>query len=78
MVGLVLSVPLLETIMGFLLLTLGINGKGKGHCQRPRLTTPGAASELWMLSGLAARMSLDMGLHLASRVRRYATPRLKI
>ena len=28
MVGLVLSVPLLETVMGFLLLTLGINGKG--------------------------------------------------
>lgn len=51
MVGLVLSVPILETVMGFLLLALGINGKG-------------AASELWMISGLATRMALDMGLHM--------------
>lgn len=53
MVGLVLSVPILETVLGFVLLALGINGKG-------------AASELWMLAGLATRMALDLGLHIVN------------
>lgn len=66
MIGYVLAVPIIETVMGFLLLAPGIGGKGE-HCPVSfDAYAAGAASELWMICGLATGMSLDMGLHLVS------------
>lgn len=67
MIGHVLAVPIIETVIGFLLLAPGIGGKGESTLSRlSGVNTVGAASELWMISGLATGMSLDMGLHMAS------------
>lgn len=49
-----MAIPVRETVIGFILLTYGISWRG-------------VATEFWMLSGLAIRLAIDMGLHLVSR-----------
>lgn len=53
MIGSVMAIPVRETVIGFVLLTYGTSWKG-------------VATEFWMLSGLAIRLAIDMGLHLVS------------
>jgi len=55
-----MAVPVRETVIGFILLTYGISWKG-------------STSEFWMLSGMAIRLAVDMGLHLVGFPARLCT-----
>lgn len=60
-----MAVPVRETVIGFILLTYGISWKG-------------VASEFWMLSGMAIRLAVDMGLHLVSSLSHLDTADIKL
>ena len=54
MLGGVMIVPLLETVLGFIVSV-------------PCAVAAGSSLEIWMMAGNAIRMALDMGLHLEVR-----------
>jgi len=68
MIGSVMAVPVRESVIGFILLAYGINGKGERSRGSQFHLMLGGGNDLWMIAGLATRLTLDMGLHLVSLV----------
>ena len=73
MLGSMLAVPSRETVMGLLLLALVAAGDGAFdyfHDFGDRFLFDellDSESEVWMMTGMAVRMSLDLGLHIVSQ-----------
>lgn len=66
MLGSMLSVPSREAIVGFVLLAhlAFANGECTLYLNLDGAEFSDIESEIWMLTGMAVRMALDMGLHL--------------
>lgn len=71
MLGSMLSVPSRDTIVSFLLLSMVAAGDGGSSTQcsdldRPVLIHVDSESDVWMMVGMAVRMSIDLGIHRVS------------
>jgi hypothetical protein len=71
LLGQMLSIPSRDTVAAFLLLAMAAAGEGEPLSAQKLMSD--SESEVWLMTGLAVRMSVDLGLHMVN-TRFFTTP----